>query len=366
MRHPALRWARRGVVILVLFAVLDYLVLPQIAGTGQAVALLGRIRPWWVVIGIALEGLSLASYSLLTRSVLTDVRPSYSWLFRSDLTALGVSHLLPGGTATSTALRYRLLRAGGAPPRDVGVGMAVQGIGSNLVLASIAWVALVASVPFVGLHSLYAVAAAIGGVLIAAAVAGAVLRSRQPPTVRQGDNLGWIIARLPARLRPRAERAARASAGQLRKVLADKQGLRASASWSAGNWLLDAASLWVFLLAYGARVNPVGLLVAYGIANLVAIVPISPGGLGIVEAVVIPSLVGFGTPTKTAVLAVITWRLFNFWAPIPVSGGCYISLRAHGWRRSRAAGSAAEEASADRAVPDRTTPGQDALPIDLQ
>jgi uncharacterized protein (TIRG00374 family) len=83
----------------------------------------------------------------------------------------------------------------------------------------------------------------------------------------------------------------------------------------------------VFLAAYGHRVNPLGLFVAYGLANLLATLPISPGGLGIIEGVLIPSLVGFGTPQAVAVLGVVSWRLFEFWAPIPVAGVAYASLR---------------------------------------
>lgn len=73
--------------------------------------------------------------------------------------------------------------------------------------------------------------------------------------------------------------------------------------------------------------NPLGLFVAYGLANLLATLPISPGGLGIIEGVLIPSLVGFGTPQAVAVLGVVSWRLFEFWAPIPVAGVAYASLR---------------------------------------
>jgi uncharacterized protein (TIRG00374 family) len=122
---------------------------------------------------------------------------------------------------------------------------------------------------------------------------------------------------------------------EVRQVLADKRGLRTSALWATASWGADAASLWVFLAAYGHRVNPDGLLVAYGVANLVAILPISPGGLGVIEAVMIPSLVGFGTPRAVAVLGVISWRLFNFWAPIPGAGVGYLSLQAQRWRSHR-------------------------------
>jgi uncharacterized protein (TIRG00374 family) len=325
--HPV----RRGALVVLIALVIEYLVLPQIGGVSHSLHLLRTVRPAWAIAGVVFEALSLVSYSLFTRTVLPSNRPPFSYLFRTDITALGFSHLLPGGTATATALRYRLLREGGVPVEDAAVGMAVQGVGSNLVLAAIAWLALVASIPFVGLHSLYAVAATIGGILIAATALTIFLRSRQRSPAPSGEVVRRIIQRLPLRVRPRIEAAARAAAGQLRRLLADKRSLRDSASWSVGNWGLDAASLWLFVAAYGRIVNPVGLLVAYGIANLIAIVPISPGGLGIIEAVVIPSLVGFGTPQDVAVLAVISWRLFNFWAPIPAAGGCYLSLRTRRW-----------------------------------
>jgi uncharacterized membrane protein YbhN (UPF0104 family) len=54
---------------------------------------------------------------------------------------------------------------------------------------------------------------------------------------------------------------------------------------------------------------------------------ISPGGLGVNAGILIPSLVGFGTVSTTAVLTVVSWRLFEFWAPIPAGGLAYLSLR---------------------------------------
>jgi hypothetical protein len=54
-----LAWLRRGVTVLVSLAVLEYLVLPQVAGTRRALEVLGELRPGWVVAGVALEILSL-------------------------------------------------------------------------------------------------------------------------------------------------------------------------------------------------------------------------------------------------------------------------------------------------------------------
>jgi uncharacterized membrane protein YbhN (UPF0104 family) len=97
--------------------------------------------------------------------------------------------------------------------------------------------------------------------------------------------------------------------------------------WAAANWLLDAASLYVFLAAFGHRPFVVGLLISYGLANVLAAIPVTPGGLGVVETVLTSTLVGFGTPRGSAILGVIAWRLVQFWLPIPVGAGAYLSLR---------------------------------------
>jgi len=96
--------------------------------------------------------------------------------------------------------------------------------------------------------------------------------------------------------------------------------------WAAANWLLDAASLWVFVAAFGHQIEPDALLVGYGLANVLAAIPITPGGLGIVEGVLVPTLVGFGTPRGVALVGVVSWRVVNFWLPIPAGGLCYLSL----------------------------------------
>ena len=119
---------------------------------------------------------------------------------------------------------------------------------------------------------------------------------------------------------------------QLHSLLEDRHVLRSCALWATLNWLLDAAALWVFLAAFGYAMNPIALLLAYCFAFLVGILPITPGGLGIIEGVLLPTLLGFGVPGGIAVLGVVSWRLFQFWLPIPVAGLCYLSLRTPGWR----------------------------------
>ena len=113
-------------------------------------------------------------------------------------------------------------------------------------------------------------------------------------------------------------------------LVANRRTLWSAFTWAALNWLFDAGCLWVFILAFGHTISPIDLLVAYGLANILAAIPITPGGLGIIEGVLIPTLVGFGVPHAQAILAVLSYRLVNFWIPIPVGGVAYGSLK---WRR---------------------------------
>jgi uncharacterized protein (TIRG00374 family) len=288
--------------------------------------LLGEIRPWWVAIGILLEAASLVCYSLFTRSVLRDSPLRFGWILRSDLTGFGVSHVVPGGGATATALRFRLLVSGGARVEDVTAAIAAEGVGAWLSLAAIFWFALIPAVLLYGPTALYVIVLLIGALLTICAAVAIRERSRLARPAKQV--LRFIFHRLPRRLRPWVQ----ATAGQLRNLVTDRDVRSAFALWPTANWLLDAAALWVFLAAYGHAMDPVALLLAYCIACLLAVLPFTPGGLGIIEGVLISGLLGFGVPAGVAVLGVVSWRLFQFWAPIPVAGICYLSLRTPGWR----------------------------------
>jgi uncharacterized protein (TIRG00374 family) len=324
-------WLKRGAGLLAFLLVLEYLVRPQIAGTRHAVELLSRVQPGWLVAGTVLEALSLVVYALLTQSVLPPGRrPGYSWLLRTDLTSLGLSHVTPAGAATGTAARLGLLRQGGTRTEDAVAAVALQSVGSAVVLNVLLGICLVASVPFAGVSPVSLGAAA--GVLVVLALSVGVVRV----AVRRPDRVPAVARRVaawsPRRWRAPVERTVCTLLDRLVELLADRELRRRFGLWATLNWVLDAAALWVFLAAFGYVVNPVELGVTYGLANVLAVLPVSPGGLGIVEAVSISLLVGFGAPRAAAVLGVISWRLVQFWLPIPVAAACYASMQAQSWR----------------------------------
>jgi uncharacterized protein (TIRG00374 family) len=114
------------------------------------------------------------------------------------------------------------------------------------------------------------------------------------------------------------------------ELLRDDVRTRRAAVFAVTNWLLDASCLYACLLAFGDRASPGLVLTAYGFASLLGLLPITPGGLGIIEGTLIPLLVAFGVAAPVAVLGTLTWRLFQFWLPVPAGGLCYLGLKLTG------------------------------------
>lgn len=317
---------RRVVGVGLMLLVVEYLVVPQLAGARHAVQVLRGVNLGLVALAVGLEAASLLAYGQLTRSTLPrHERPSFATIMRIDLATLAVAHVVPGGSAAGAALGYRLLTAAGVSATNAGFTLATGGLGSAVVLNVLLWLGLVVSIPVRGFNALYGTAAVLGAALlgfIALVILG---------LTRGEDRAARWLCRLAGRTRlldpDRVDRGVRQVAGRLRELSADRRLLARATGWAAANWLLAAASLWIFLLAFGHRMGPDGLLIAYGLANVLAAIPITPGGLGVTEAVLITLLVGFGAPRDVALLGVIAYRLINFWLPIPVGAAAYLSLR---------------------------------------
>ncbi len=326
VRRRVPRSLRRVAVVLVLLLVVEYLVLPQVAGARKSWDLLASVRVPYLLAGVLLEAAAILAYAKLTQAVLpADGRPGLVTVLRVNLSTLAASHIVPGGAAAGAGLGFRLLTEAGVRGTDAGFALATQGLGSAMVLNALLWLGLMVSIPRRGFNPLYGTAAIVGALLIVGfALAVVSLTRGEERTSRivsrvagrlplvDGDGLARVLARVAERLRV---------LGRDRRLLA-----RASL-WASANWLLDAASLWVFVAAFGFRVDIDALIVAFGLANVLAAIPVTPGGLGVVEAVLTSALVGFGSPRGTAVLGVVLYRLVNFWLPIPVGGLAYLSLK---------------------------------------
>lgn len=342
------RWWRRLRPI-VIWQVFVHLIYPQLLGVRKAIHVLQRVSPVVLVIGVGLQAAALIAYARLTKACLpAGQRPHTARLLRIQLATKAVTNLVPGGTVAGQAIGFRFLTDAGPPGPVAGFAMATAGIGSAVVLNVLLWIAVVWTLPTRGVNPLYATAAVVGLVLLA--LFGAVLLALTAGRERAERVVRAVGRRIRFIGEERAARIVSTLAARVAALTADRDLLWRAAGWATANWLLDAACLWVFLRAFGVHAPVDGLLVAFCLANVLAAIPLTPGGLGVVEATLTTTLVGFGLDRATAGVGVLSYRLAQFWLPIPVGLISYLSLR--GERRALAA-EAMDEAERLRPKPPR-------------
>ena len=347
---------RRGIILFVLLLVIEYLVIPELVGASKDLSLLGRVNIGWMIGGLVLEAASLFCYALLSWVLLPPpVRPPLSRLFRIDLAAAAVAHVIPAGTVGSAGIGYSLFTTEGVPGTDAGVMMATKGMGSTVVLNVLLWLSLVISIPLAGFHPIYISVAGVGAVALAlvAALAFGLTRGEGRAT----RIVHAVGRRIPGMDGDRLEALFLQISISIRDLAKDRHVMTWSLVWAALNWLLDAASLWCFVAAFGSFVNPAELFAAYGIANVLGVLPVTPGGLGIIDSTAPLLLVSFGVTRSVATLGVLSWRLVNFWLPIPVGAAAYVSLKVPRGGGLKAARRAISEMMS-RGDPRRGSPGQ--------
>lgn len=317
-----------------MLALAVHLVLPQIAGleaTGKALA----GATWWLPVSvIALEASSLAAYGELVLLALRRAGESPSRGLVQCVVVAGTSlgRTLPGGTTTALAVVTGAFRRRGVDAARAASAMAASGGLSTVVLALL--------LPIASLLAL--TTGRLGGIALSAAIAAGaivVVALFAPAVLRNPAMLADLAARLAAavahgplrhRIEPEAVRGTvlRAVEGA-RGLASDRRTLATGVAWAAANWLLDVAVVFMLASTLGQGVPLAAVPLAYIIAQVSATVPITPGGVGVVESAMIAALVASGAPGGAATATVLGWRLVSHWMPILVGLALVPTLR-HG------------------------------------
>ena len=316
-------WVR--LLLAVLAASVWFVVIPQLGSASTALKSLQAPPILVLILACVLEAGSNAAYSGLTARIMGRNRLTYFTALRIDATDLGVNHVVPGGGATASAVRFRLFVRAGIPVSDALSGATVEITLSNLALGLLFGVGLTTSLSAIGSSNYYLIAlVAVIVLLVAAAAAAWALDQRLEWGVRVGRALGRRIKRLGP---DRVETFLRSIGGRVHELVHEPRRLWWTVGLALGNWVLDAGSLYVMFVAFGFTPNIGIVIVVYGLGSILAMLPLTPGGLGLVEGVMVPAFAALGVPAGTALLAVIGWRVLEYWLPIPISAIAYGSLR---------------------------------------
>jgi uncharacterized protein (TIRG00374 family) len=272
----------------------------------------------WVALAVLLQAVSLGAFAwqqrLLMGALGVRLKARQAALVTLARTALSIS--MPAGGAVSAAYAVREYERTGIP-REVGTAsMIVSGLASigGLALLYVAgFAALVTTDP----HLLAGPRPLIVVAVLAALTFGAIAAGRR-----------WM--RRPARS---------AGAGFISRTLASaREGWRAGASLRARDWIVSVLLLginWLTdLLCLAATCRAVGLPVGattlagiYLGVQIVRQVPLTPGGVGVIDTALIAGLTAAGATAATAVAAVLVYRLISCWLLLPLGGVAAVLLR---------------------------------------
>lgn len=317
-------WAR--IAGLVVCALVLYGVAPAVLNVLGAWPQVVSIEPYWFAAMIAAQVASWAGMWLLQR-LAVDAR---SWwpIVTSNLASGALGRVVPGGAAAAGALQFRMLVQAGIPPSLAGLGIGVASIVLLVALTALPVLALPAVVFGLAVPERLT-QAAIGGValFLALIALGAVLLAGDRPILA----VGRVAVRLGSRLRPKhppdpdlPERF-RIQRNLVRHAFGSRWW--EAVAGAAGRWIFDWITLITALAAVGQHPRASLVLLAFVAAQLLAQIPITPGGLGVVEAGLTGTLALIGVPAAAAAVATLAYRLVSYWLALPAGGIAYLVHR---------------------------------------
>jgi uncharacterized protein (TIRG00374 family) len=345
------RWGGRAVALTVTGIGL-YVVAPSMLTLFGAWPRLRDVQPWWFLVLVALEACSMAALWWLTRLALApDNGPGESDAVRrtpvgwgtiatAQLAGNAASKVVPGGPAAGSVVQGKLLIQAGQPPAAVASALTAVGLlttGVLLLLPILTVPALIIGPPparqlQLGLLVSVMLAVLIVGLGVTALTWRGVLE-------RVGRAVGYAIHVVRRAVSPQS--VATSLVAQRDRVATAFEGHWWRAVFaSAANRMFDYAALVAALVAFGAHARPSEVLLAYVVAQALALIPITPGGLGFVESGLTTLLVLIGISADTALIATLMYRLVSFWLPIPVGASAWAGWHIHRTTRPDPTGAA--------------------------
>jgi uncharacterized protein (TIRG00374 family) len=322
-------------------AVLAYL-LPQFAEVSEVWSAL-RSTTWLEASTLTLAAaLNLATYGLLTVCATPGLTFRQAMVATEASTA--VANTVPAGGAVGVAVSVAMLRSWGFSSSRTTVSLLVTGVWNNFAKLALPVFALVCLALQGGVTGPRVVAALVGvlGLLVAVGMLAGVLRSD-----RSARRIGAVAARAVSSLRRLAGRGPVTGWERATAKFRSRTTLLLSARWRSLTAATLASHLALFLVLLlslrhlGVSQEEVGwaeALAVFSFARLLTAVPITPGGVGVVEVALVAGLAGAGGDDAQVVAAVLVFRALTYIVPIPLGVLCYAFWRHdRSWRRAAGA-----------------------------
>ena len=321
-RAPWKQYVTRG-ALLVVAAVSLYLLLPSLLDVFSSWRMLEHLEWGFAILVFVSESVSYVYLWELDRIALGD--KDWFAVACAQLSGNALGRIVP---ASATPLTVEMLHRAGADTGEAAAAFTASTllqISSALALPVVALPAILGGTPVN--HNLVAAAYLGFGAFVLLLGAGALVFATNRPLELVGDTIQWLVNATVRRRKP--------VQGIPQELLSDRDFIRTrlgerwkgAVASSVANTGFDYLALLFALRAVGANPRPSLVILAYASAELLALIPLTPGGLGFVEAGLVGTLTLAGVAGPDALAATLLYRLASYWIPIPAGGLAYLLFR---------------------------------------
>jgi uncharacterized protein (TIRG00374 family) len=280
----------------------------------------------WLFVMLCAEIVSFACAATLLR-ILLRTKLWFS-VVAALLVGNAVTNVLPAGDVAGAGVQFQMLSMGGIDSAQAGGGLAVSaiiGLAGLFILPVCVVPAILGGLPISPGLEHAAILGIVGFFLIIGA--GAILLTTDKPLMKLASGVQRLLNRLPKRKKKTTDLGERLV--KERNLVRTNLGKRwrEAVLLMGGRIGFDYCALLAALRATGAKPNAPLVLLAYAATAVIALFPITPGGLGVVEASLSGLLVLAGVPSGRAIIATLAYRLVTYWLPIFAGGGIYVAFR---------------------------------------
>ncbi|MBT8201669.1 MAG: flippase-like domain-containing protein [Acidimicrobiia bacterium] len=312
-------------------------VLPAIANVGEVWEAIQTLT--WLESGslLALAAWNIFTYQLVIMSALPGLTLGRAFVVGQISTA--VTNTLPAGSAVGVGITYSMFSSFGFESGSIAIAAVVTGLWNTFVKLGLPIVAF-AILSFQGKGNAALQSAAITGLIILLAAIGVLVLAlaRESVAYQTGDRLGRIATSVGRRFRRGPYDGWGDRLVTFREQSIDL--LRRRWHWISLSTIVSHLSLYALLVLSlrhmgisAIDVTGAEALAVFALVRLVAAVPITPGGLGVVEVGYTTALVVAGGDEELVVAAVLIYRALSYLLQVPLGAIAFVVWRSRGdWR----------------------------------
>ena len=304
-----------SVVGLIVMAGVFLLLFPKASSYGEAIAQIQNFSTGWLIaLGVA-GLLNIVLYPLTVLVAVPGLKYRHGFIQRQS--GFLISNIIPGGGAFAVGTQYAILARYGVQASVAAAAVSADAIWTYLLTLGFPAFAVILLVIEGRSTAGYTTLAAVGAAAVVVSVIAIVMILRSDSGA---ERVGRFAQRLIAPVFTRLHKDAPDVVTGLVDFRGHAYGLvrRRWLALTVTNTIAQLTPFVVLLCAMaglGAFPKPVTLVelfAAYSIALVLTSFPITPGGLGTVDAALVGLLVAFGADSSTAVAADLIWRLVWF------------------------------------------------------